>query len=210
MSLPGDIMYDSFKAVVGGFLSPDDIDSGGKLYSYERGGVAISNPSQGLDLLDWRAEWVESTEEVRVFSLPSGTPTTLFTVSGLSELSLSFDQNMRPVVAYVASSQAFLYWYDPTIPAFTTTALATDVKSPILTLDDKRRTGTIENRNDALLFYIRGNAVYYRQQRDRYTVERKVATLSAPDAKIVRAGMSDVYRVQVAIRLNGGSIVGVP
>lgn len=198
MSLPDNKLYLPIANTVGVVLVPDTLDKFSQRLSYERGGTALSDPEAGLEIQNWSATWSPATTWVTI-TPETGAPTDLIQIAGLTSLSLSFDQNMRPALAYEASGQSFLYWYDPTIPAFTTTSFGSEVTSPVLSLDDKRRRGTISNRNDILLFYFKGASLYCRQQRDRYTIERWLATFSGVNNRIVKAGMNDRFRVQVEV-----------
>jgi hypothetical protein len=121
------------------------------------------------------------------------------TVPGITELSLSFDQNMRPAVAYVVAGQAYLYWYNSVTELQETWTLPADVKSPFLSLDDKRDPATTITSNDTLLFYIRGTSLYYRQQRERYVTERLLKTYPDSNIRVGRAGMSRGLRMQIQI-----------
>jgi hypothetical protein len=72
------------------------------------------------------------------------------------------------------------------------------VLSLALSLDDKRSRQT--QQNDVLMFYTKTGAVdydlYYRQQRERYTVERLLATETL--RIITQFGMHESWRVQVS------------
>lgn len=197
MSLPGNALPNT--APPARMLAPDSFPRPSLLVDFERGGIAIQDPSQGLDVRDWQADYVGGA--VRVY--PLGNPVlaqTLFSAAGITELSISFDQNMRPLVAYMVGADAFLWWFDPVPNAVVTTALAAGVRSPALTLDDKRAFATFANLNDVLLFYIRAGGLYYRQQRERFQTERLVGPTDIPDAVFIRrAGMNTQLRVQVEL-----------
>lgn len=193
MSLPGDVMPNTAQPVA--WVSPDSIERGSVLIDYERGGIAIQDPSQGLDVRDWTATLIGNS--VRVY--PSDDPgdfDVLFTELNITHLSLSFDANMRPAIGYVAAGVAKLYWYDATGGGYLTQGLSTDARSPFLTFDDKRKFSTTTGANDILCFYLVGNGLYYRQQRERFNVERWLADVPS-GVQITRAGMNKGLRVQV-------------
>lgn len=184
----------SSKAIFANFLDPQ---KGPRdfLVAYEMGGVALSDPSQGLLAKLWTLKVIllEDVQYVQV-SAAGVPPTTLFTsIEGITEADLAFDQNMKPVVAYVEAGKAKLRWYDATIPGISTLILPTGSSSPRCTLDDKRPNQT--TKSDVLVFYMRGGNVCRVQQRDRYAIEVVLGTLG-PDAYLVSVGMNSKWRVQ--------------
>lgn len=194
MALPSDTL--ATNAAPADFLPPDG-ESRDPLIDYEIGGSGLGDPSGGLQVQTWRARI--DGDHIKVGSAPYSSESVLATATGLTEVALAFDQNMNPVLAYMAGGQAFLYWYDPTAAAQVTTALATDVRTPMVCMDDKRDAATQLGTNDVLLFYIRGASLYYRQQRERYTVERLLKTFRGPRISLRRLGMNAANRLQVEI-----------
>lgn len=87
----------------------------------------------------------------------------------ITEVSLAFDQNGQPTVAFVEDGQPKLYWYDPLIPGFDIMHLAAGTINPRITMDDGRQF--MNGANDIILGYVRDGILRYRQQRDRYTIE---------------------------------------
>ena len=156
----------------------------------EPGGVALNDPSEGL----FSQVWTATTNGTDVsLSAPSVPSAVLFTRDGpITELSLAFDQNMRPVVAFVEDGQPYLYWYDTFLAQAVFTALDSDVVNPRVTLDDKRdrQTGT----SDVILAYLRGTALYFRAQRDRFQVEYHLA--SGINRGLRKVSMNNKLRLQ--------------
>lgn len=138
----------------------------GLLDDYEQGGIALQDPSQGLLYQSWHC--FLDGNDIKA-EAPNTVATTLLTVSDVEQVSLAFDQNMQPNVAYVSAGQAYWWWYNTTTQSHTTMTMASDVISPGATLDDKR----IQNlgNSDIILSYLRGSSLYYRQQRDLYATE---------------------------------------
>jgi hypothetical protein len=176
--------------VPSGYLAPDAHARVNTLYDYERGGWALNDASEGLLGYDWKV-WVEG-DDILLARAPYDSPTTLFTAAGTTWVSLAFDQNMRPNVAYMQAGACKLWWYDTTIPGATTTTFA-DCASPMLCLDDKRQGA--DSYNDVLFFYVRAGSIRYRQQRDRYGTERNLTAV--PDGTILQVGMAQNLRVQI-------------
>lgn len=192
MSLPGNALDPI--GVAAAMLPPDDDGRPSLVEDYEMGGIALNDPSQGLLVQNWRARLVG--DEVRVSHAPYSSETVVTTDTGITELSLAFDQNMRPTIGYIASGLTKLYWYDTVPEMHVTTVFNAEDRSPFVTMDDKRGPATMINSNDVLFFYIRGTTLYYRQQRDRFQTERNLATVGAGQV-IAKCGMSRALRVQV-------------
>lgn len=209
MSLPGDALPNTVAAVA--LLSPDDIGRSARVIDYELGGIALNDGTQGLQVQNWRARLVGT--EIRVAPDPYTTETVLVTAAGITQLSLAFDQNMNPVVAYVQSGLTKLYWYSTALQAMTTTTFDAEVRSPFLCMDDKRNAASLLNINDVLLFYIRTNRLCYRQQRDSYNTERTLAWFDGSQVTINKAGMNVGLRMQIELvglqaRLATGAVLG--
>jgi hypothetical protein len=156
------------------------------------GGVALNDPSQGLRVREWTL-YLEG-ENVTV-SAEDVTPVVLFTGANITELSLAFDQNMNPVVAYVQAEQAKLYWFDPTIPGYTATVIDEAI-TPRVALDDKREL--FEPSSDVILGYIKNGNLYFRAQRDRYLIEYLLK--SDVNATLVTVGMAVNNRFKFKLR----------
>lgn len=182
----------------GELLYPDNVDTTA-FYDLELGGIALNDPTQGLGLKAWIA-WIDKdTQTIKLKPCDDSQPVTTQVVgSSLSFVSLAFDTNMQPAIVYIDHGVTYFRWFDPTIPAFTVTTLP-DVRDARVCTDDKRQVLTPST--DVILAYFRGDTLYYRQQRDRYTIER-VLKLNVPAGpRLTNMGMNDVNRVQFNLRL---------
>lgn len=179
---------------------------GGIIIDKEMGGVSLQDPSQGLLV----REWTVQLENEDVVLYPTDTPsnrTVLVSAADITEISLSFDQNMNWALAYVVGGIAKLNWFDASITQRVTLSFGAEMLSPRMTLDDKRAGAVLGNYSDILLFYnklISGTYwLCYRQQRDRFQTERQLTSfvpLHLPDPPaILRVGMNQGYRIQVEI-----------
>lgn len=170
----------------------------GMASDFERGGVAIGDPTQGLDVATWEA-YVDG-DQVKVHTYPGGADTVLFTDPGVTELRLAFDQNMRPAIAFVSDGLAKLYWYDPVRQAAVITTIP-NATSPVLCLDDKRDGQ--RDFSDILLFYLRGTPdeprLLMRAQRDRYGVEYDLGLVAAGTARLETVGMAKNLRLRMRL-----------
>jgi hypothetical protein len=174
------------------------------LTSYELGGIALENTSEGLFYQLWTCYVPNSTTGQVYLDAPSlEAPIVILTIPGIQQVSLTFDQNMHPFIAYQTSAGSFFYWYDPLTGQFTTTELESGATTPRCSLDDKRLDATLDGTNDILLFYIVAGNLYYRQEREQYaTIHNINPTLASQiqSAEIVDVGMNVNWYFQVKIR----------
>jgi hypothetical protein len=159
---------------------------------YEDGGIALNDPSQGLQYQRWRCRIfgdyvVLDAEEVL--------PQVIFVGAELTECSIAFDQSMRPALAVVEAGQAKLQWFDSSVGEQVITFLDPDVVTPRVTLDDKR-PGQISN-SDIILAYVRLGGLYYRQQSDRFLIEYFLD--AGPHTGINKIGMNKHFRLQFSM-----------
>ena len=201
----------SDEPVIGNWLQPDSIDME-LLESWERGGVALNDVSEGLTYQDWKLT-IEGDELV-LYPQQTGGRIVIFTLQAgvgarVTSLSLAFDQNMDwTALVYTSdTNETYHYWYDSTIPGYQITTYD-DMTGAMLSLDDKRAEQLRLGGTDILLFYLKpgsgaGNmALWYRQQRDRFGIEYNLGEF-ANVTGIRRVGMSDVGRVQIELTWPG-------
>lgn len=176
------------------FLPPRDIQKNLRLpIDYEMGGIALQDASQGLQVQVWKGEVIG--DDVW-FSAPSVPPTLVYSEPGITELSITFDQNMQPFIAYMVRHETCKFrWFDGTISQFVVTTLPAGSFSPRATMDDKRPIASDLGWNDIIVTYIRDGVIYFRKQRDRYTVEYPFAT-GFNSHVIGNFGMNLNYRLQ--------------
>lgn len=190
----------STKAVVSPSADPAK-RPGDFLVDYERGGIALNDPSQGQRVQIWRLEVERNNSNVSQWdfyvSAPTVPRTLLLSANDVTEAALAFDQNMRPFIAYVAAGVTRIWWYDPGVPGQVTTVLGTGYKSPRCTTDEKRSWHT--SISDIELFYIRNGNLYERRQRDRFLVEKFHKTVG-PNAELVSLTMGTGNRLVIRIR----------
>lgn len=191
------------------FLTPDNLDNEANLISKEDGGVAISNPSQGLSGYTWVSSYAPLEGNIILSNLETDQSYTILTgIMNVMSISFSFDSNMRPVIAYtISTGEAYHYWYDTVTQAYTTTLLPVGAITPKLTHDDKRKFFVTNNRSDVLLFYVLNTAIRYRLQRERYNTDHQIATVTA-GTRIKRVGMTTGVRIQ--LELTEGSFISSP
>lgn len=162
---------------------------------YQMAGVGLQDPSQGLNVQLWRLKYDEFTGNF-LLSAPNFSETVLFSRPDVSYVSLSFDTNMNPFVSFTEAGVSKFWWFDSVLglQVFDNTTIATS-SSPYATLDDTRVSQ--DAARDILLFYVRSGNLYYRQQRDRYTIERLLKT--GVIGEVLLAGMQTNLRVGVTV-----------
>jgi hypothetical protein len=136
------------------------------LVAYDLGPVALNDSSEGLDVQVWTCS--VSGDDI-VIESDTHAQSVLFTAAGTSQVSLTFDQNGAPFVAFVQAGEAKFWWYDTLINDYTITTLPAGSLTPRATLDE-RRIPNLGN-GDIILAYVLDGDLVYRQQRDRYQTE---------------------------------------
>lgn len=182
----------SHRPIYGAFLVPEKAEP---LVDYEWGGVDLLDTSQGLMSCMWKCyykdNWICIDNDILFHQL--------IYVENVKSLSLSFDFNMHPTVAYTVEHEnkersAFLYWYDTAQAAQITTEYGTEYITPQVSLDDHRLH---QSANADIIFaYIKNGNLYYRQQRDRFLIERLLAEGLGEHAELTQIGMTTKNRFQ--------------
>lgn len=176
------------------FMSPDDLENTDyPLVDYELGGVALSDASNGLQDRVWTVRADPITGGVYL-SAPEHVESLFLSLPGITEVSLAFDQNMKPALAYVQDGTAKFRWYNSLTDQYVVETLPTGTITPRVCLDDKRSNQTIQGNNDIILAYVRNGDLYYRQQRNRY--ENEYLLKAGVNAKLIRVGMNMLNRLQ--------------
>lgn len=184
----------STETVQGEFIFPSGLYAT-RTQDYELGGVALQDPSQGLQVQAWFC-YLED-ESIYIRPVESTSPTLLMTRAGVVELSVAFDQNMRWNLALLLDTgELEFHWYDTVVNEYVTSVYP-NVVSVKATLDDKRPLQILQDTSDVILTYIRSNAsLYYRQQRDRYETEYLLIEDCPVNYRISNFGMTTKQRLQ--------------
>lgn len=165
-------------------------------HDYESGGIALNNPSEGLSVQVWEA-WINGDNEIWI-GAPSFTASKVIDDANISEVSLTFDQNMNPCVAYVADGISKLWWLDSQTNQMTTTIFEGAI-TPRVSLDDKREIATRGGWNDIVFAYIKDGNLCVRNQRERYGVEH-ILQQDIASSGITKIGMSVINRFQFLVK----------
>lgn len=183
----------STQIMAAGILSPKSLRTPENLLiDYERGGIALKDSSAGMNIQDWQVNYDQSNGNVFLVSQLNPTPLLQFTRTGIKNLGLSFDQNMNPAIVFqLITNEVILWWFDPTpgIQAQVFTSV-NGARNPAVTLDDKRRQTV--STSDVILAYQRNDGLYFRVQRERYTIEHLL---------LEDTGKQDLFRVAMGRNL---------
>lgn len=141
-----------------------------RVFDHEDGPVDYQDPSQGQRYQQWRAYLKESAIYIEA---DNRAPEQLLASPGntITDISIAFDWNGNLHYAWVDQGVARMYWYDTQAADYATMQLPAGVRTPKMTLDDKRPRQS--GRADIILAYIKSdNGLYFRMQRDRFGIER--------------------------------------
>jgi hypothetical protein len=172
MSLPN--YQFSSEPVLGQLLDPRNKDPV-QLFSESLGPVALNDPSQGLEYQIWRVNLFRTLNGNSYVYLSSASYPETLIYSGLNiiNVSLSFDQNGTWALSFEQDNIAKLYWFDTTIPGYSLLSFGTDSHRPQIFLDKTKYWNIAQS--SIVLFYTKAGVLYYRDQSDRFTIERNPA-----------------------------------
>ena len=182
--MPNNIL--SSQAIDSPFIAPNRSN---ELVDYEYGGIALGDVSQGLQAKLWHCFYENG--QIKVSN--GLTTQVLLAVENIIALSLAFDLNMRPMVAYLANGHCYLWWYDSQAAAQITTDFGPSLSFPQLALDDKRSSQSANA--DVIFAYIKNNNAYMRLQRERFLIEHELAAAK----RLVQIGMMTNHRFGFAL-----------
>lgn len=195
----------SSEPVLAEYVSPYDRYKA-PLEDFEEGPVALNDASQGLDNQVWRVIYNDDEGSAGYGNFTVVGETTNETVVALNasivtNVGLAFNQNGDVFLCYEnRNCEAKYYYYDTVAADYLTATLPAGSHSVACCLDDHRssQVGT----SDTILAYIRAGTLYYRQERDRFTVERSLGLVGA--AVLARVGMTKNLRLLFDVREGPG------
>lgn len=141
--------------------------------AFSDGGKTYGSVADGVTGYVWKA-WIDG-DAVKLRREDLGDTRTEFTASGLTQLDLCFDQNMRPFFAYVLGGVAHYRYYDFDTNTYNAVSLVDPaIRFPRCALDDPDPANAPQS--DIILGYTRNGNLCYRIQRERFQKEYIVAT----------------------------------
>ncbi|AMD43393.1 hypothetical protein ZC03_006 [Pseudomonas phage ZC03] len=175
---------------------------------YKPGGIAIQDPTKGLDYQIWRGRvFSPNTDQSRIVIDGRFSPEyEILQYPYICEFNFSFDFNMRPLAVFLANEilevggkevpvqNCYMYWFDNTLGDFDLIFLGSVIRTPKLLIDDPRmEESNFYSLSDVCLFYWNNGNLYVRYLRDRFTEEH---LLKRNVPYIQRVGMNEYYRLQ--------------
>jgi len=175
---------------------------------YKPGGIAIQDPTKGLDYQIWRGRVLNpSTDQSKIVIDGRFSPEyEILQYPNIYEFNFSFDFNMRPMAVFLANEtvevneqevpvqNSYLYWFDNTLGDYDLIFLGSVIRTPKLLVDDPRmEESNFYSLSDVCLIYWSAGNLYVRYLRDRFTAEY---LLKRNVPYIERVGMNEYYRLQ--------------
>lgn len=177
------------------FLAPRDVLPTA-FECWERGGVALADVSQSVDVQDWFFRCDSETGVVYVGVPDVIAEAEVHTIDPLPvQVTGSFDTTMRPVIAWKdVDGDAFIrYWSGA---SYTVLALPVNTTNVRLCLDDVRDVAFELGWTDTVLAYTRHNSLYVRLGDDDYADEILIQAGGFPT--LAQIGASTELRFQFA------------
>lgn len=144
------------------------------LIGYTEGGPVHSRAEHGLTGYVWKVFYKDNNDVVVIREDEPDTEYLITNKAGVTQLDMTFDQNMRPFVVYVADGLPYYFHFNADDSSYSEVALDPTIKFPRCELD-YRETHEIP-RSDIILGYTRDGNLCYRIQHERFTKENIIAT----------------------------------
>ena len=164
--------------------------------SWELGGKAIQDTSEELTKYVWKC-WYED-KAIYYQRVDTNDIYKLMDIDNVTELDLTFDQNMQFCLTYVSNNISYIYWFDTAQDGYVTD-MYEGIRNPRVSLDDKRRFNVSDS--DIIFAYMKDNNLCYRQQRERFTKEYVLKSYQDKFKRILwRIGMGRQHRFLFYVR----------
>lgn len=154
------------------------------------GGTAIGNGAAGREIQLWSVKY-EGTN-INVYDA-AGVLSFTLVVSGATSVCLAFDSNMAVTICYTKSDGSYLYFFNSQSGQFETLFLA-GADTCRVAVD--KASLFFNTNSDVLFVYSKAGVLYWRQQRDRYTIERTVGAVTGGQS-LRRVGPNVENRLQI-------------
>ena len=192
--IPGNIFTPT--PIVGNFLYLQDLPYD-PLIQTVMGGSALNDAVNGRLVKPWTVfytpDLLAPTTGLIEVQPSDGNVVFTITASDVLTVSLAFDANMAPVIAWTTPDDANLYYYD-TLTSTYITRVFPGVTSCRVCVDDPLKFYT--SQSDVIFGYTINGNLCYRQQRDRYNTEYIIQPMTG---SLTKLGMSSINRLQFEI-----------
>ena len=115
-------------------------------------------------------------------------------VNEIEEISLTFDSLGREIIFYKISSGLYVWFFDSLASSFIKLLISENGKNPLADFDYINNTSN-ENA-DAMIFYVKNDGIYWRLQRDRFTIEY-FSYEEKEDIKLLKGGNTTTNQFQL-------------
>lgn len=157
------------------------------------GPIALNDTTKGLKHKWWGAYAIDNDLYIEDIDLASQT-LILNEPDGIAKVALAFDQNANDTYAYITGlGDLKIRFFDGSLPGDTILNIG-QAQSVTMTMDMKYYPSN--SSSDILLFYIRGGAIFYRLQRDKYAIEYVTPVITGASMLLDSGGRTN-YRFQV-------------
>lgn len=180
----------------------------GDLEDWEQGPISLNDPTQGLDYQMWFLSYVSDEDDPNygdfvIEAEDTNETSVVINVPNVARLGLAFDQNGDPFICYETyACTAHYYYWDTVEGDYVTRTLPAGSRWVACCLDDHRYSQT--STSDSILAYIRNSDLFYRQERDRYTIERNLTNDQSISGELYKVGMTENLRLKFDIRVGRG------
>ena len=158
------------------------------------GGVAVGDSSQGRLFQVWNISY----DGVNAVVTPETTGAVVkVPISGATSLCLAFDSNMAVAIGYTRGTVVGIYYFDSSLNRYNTLELAGGTSGRVA-VDNP--AAFFSGPSDIIFGYTVSNVLYWRQQRDRYAIERVIGA-TRPNSTLVGVGLSGVNRLQFQLQV---------
>jgi hypothetical protein len=161
------------------------------LISKTMGGTDIGNGTDGREIKVWEARWNDGVVSVGVKNFIN--PQFTLPVADILSISLAFDANMGIVLGWRTATTGVLYYFDSLTHGYTTLSIS-NITSCGVFIDDPRQETS--STSDVIFAYTLNNKLFYRVQRERYTVEHFVGNTTK---RLIKVGLNELKRLQFAL-----------
>ena len=160
------------------------------LHQQVLGGVALGDGSMGRLVKPWEVTYASGNITVN----PVGGAVELTLAEpDVSSVSLAFDANMSPVIAWQGSVGTTIYFFNGLTSTYVTQTFSGTTSCRVC-VDDPREFYSAQS--DVMLGYTLNGNLCYRQQRDRYSIEY---IASSTTKQLIKFGPSSVNRLQFGL-----------
>ena len=159
-----------------------------------RGGTRIGYGSDGRDVKDYLVE-LFTDGLINITDTTSNQIVYTKTLVNTKTISATFDNNMNVVLCYQLLDTSNLHYFDLESNKYIT-KVVNNTTSCKVCIDDIR---LINNANSDIIFgYTKDDNLYYRQQRDKYDIERLIDPCQGK--RLLRLGQTENNRLQFELQ----------